>query len=355
MTSRTILRAFAVSTAILSGSAVAAAEFDLRFAEFGSSRGPRAEALQWWADEVAKRSDGRIEVEFFWGQSLAKGPDALNAIGSGLADAGTVVGTYAPAQLPVWNLANMPFSVDDMWVGMRVWDAMQEQDPDLQAEMKAQNVKLLANYSSGNVHLHSIESPILSLDDLKGKKVRTTSAFSKLLEDLGAVPVALNIPETYQAMERGTVDATINYIPYIKAYKHYEVGDYLTEVGFGQTMGYGLGINLDLYNEMPDDLKEMLEEVSNEFLDVYGEKYVTQEQAAKDDMIAGIDGHKVEFLQLDPEERARWMAPASEFLENWKEQVKAKGVDPEPILSRFESLKADYQNELAEKGYPWTR
>lgn len=342
--------------AVMAGGApVAAAEYDLRFAEFGSSRGPRAEAIQWWADELQKRSDGRVEVEIFWAQSLAKGPDTVAAIGSGLADVGSAVGVYTPADMPIWNLSNTPFSIDDMWVGMRVWDEMQKTSPELQEEMTRKNIKVLANYSSGNVHLLSIKAPILTVEDLKGKKVRSTSGISPVLEALGAAPVSLNIPETYQAMERGTVDASINYIPYIKAYKHHEVGSYLTEVAFGQTMGYGLAINLDLYNEMPADLQQIIVELSDEFIEVYAEKYVTEEEAARQQLAEGIDGHKVEFFQMDPKERARWMAPAEKKVEEWKAQVAEKGIDPEPILARLEATKAKYTQELAEQGYPWKR
>lgn len=221
--------------------------------------------------------------------------------------------------------------------------------------MERHNIKLLANYSSGNVHLLSKDKPIRTLEDIEGVKVRTTSGISPVLEALGAVPVALNIPETYQAMERGTVDATINYIPYIKAYKHYEVGAYLTEVGFGQTMGYGLAINRDLFNEMPEDLQQIIEEVSDEFVEVYARKYVTQEQEAREQMIAGIDGHKIEVIQLDPAERARWKAPAVDTLEQWKAEVSAKGIDPEPMLAAMLAAKQKYESELDEKGYPWNR
>lgn len=332
-----------------------AADYELRFAEFGSSRGPRAEALQWWGDEVNKRSDGRIVVEFFWAQSLAKGPDTVQAIGSGLADVGSAAGTYIPAEMPVWSLANQPFAIDDMWVGMRVWTELQETLPALQEEMKRHNIKLLANYSSGNVHLLSKDKPIRSLEDLQGLKVRTTSGISPVLEALGAVPVALNIPETYQAMERGTVDATINYTPFIKAYKHYEVGKYLTEVGFGQTMGYGLAINRDLFDEMPEDLQQIIEEVSADFVDHYAKLYLTAEEEAREQMMAGIDGYTVEIIQLSPEERERWKAPAIDTLEEWKAEVASKGVDPEPILAAMLAAKRKYESELEAQGYPWRR
>ena len=48
--------------------------------------------------------------------------------------------------------------------------------------------------------------PIATLDDLKGKKVRSfTASMSSLLQGLGAAPVTLAFPEVYPALQRGKI------------------------------------------------------------------------------------------------------------------------------------------------------
>ena len=125
-----------VATSSAGPSPAYGAEFELRYSDIGPPRGPRAEALKWWADELKTRSKGRIEIEFFWGQSLVKGKDNLRAVGSGLVETAQVIASYTPADLPVWNYASVPFGINDEWVGMRTWFEMLTTTPEALEEAK---------------------------------------------------------------------------------------------------------------------------------------------------------------------------------------------------------------------------
>lgn len=343
-----------VASTVFAGS-VAAAEFKLRYSDLGPPRGTRPAAMMWWADELKKRSNGRIEVEFFWSQALVKAKETLKAVGSGLVDTGTILGIYTPADLPIWNLSNAPFGGRDVWVGMKTWQELRKITPELQAEAKKKNVKILANYTTGSVDILSKGTPILTADDLKGKKLRATGGWGALLKNLGATPVRIGFGELYQALDKGTVDATINYIPAVKAYKHYEVADHVTEVQMGQVLGFGLGINLKLFNKMPKDLQQILLDVSDEYVDVAARIYTERVAQFKADLQAGIDGKKVTFHQMDETERNKWRKAGEFFVDDWIKKVSKKGIDGQKIVDNMNKLRAKYEKELAEQGYPWTR
>ncbi|MCH2345539.1 MAG: hypothetical protein MK321_13670, partial [Pseudomonadales bacterium] len=50
-----------------------------------------SETQKWWADEVAARSDGRIEfTDFYWAGALTKGGETLEAVEVGIVDVGIV-------------------------------------------------------------------------------------------------------------------------------------------------------------------------------------------------------------------------------------------------------------------------
>src|SRR5699024_9685729 len=52
--------------------------------------------------------------------------------------------------------------------------------------------------------------PMTSLDEWKGQQIRVGSAAAgKQVTDLGATPVSLSFPETYEALQRGTVDCDL--------------------------------------------------------------------------------------------------------------------------------------------------
>ena len=339
----------------LPATVASAAPMELRYSDIGPPRGPRAAALEWWAQELDKRSNGQIKIKFFWSQSLVKGKETLKAVGSGLAEMGTIIGIYTPAELPVWNVANMPFFFSDAWVGMRtMWEA-RKVIPELNQETEKLGVKILFNNTTGPVQLLSTKVPMRTVADLKGKKIRTTGGWTQLFEGLGAVPVNIGFGELYAALDRGTIDATINYTPFVKSYKHYEVASHLTEANMGQVLGYGCGINLAFWNKLPKDLQDILAKTSDEYMDDYARKSIEDSDASKAELTAGIDGRKVAFHQLSKDERAKWQEAAKPFLDKWLADMKKRGHDGPAILAKIKSIQAKYRQELDEKGYPWKR
>ena len=333
-----------------------AAESDtyvLRYSDLGPPRGPRAEALMWWAAEVEKRTNGRVQFDFFWSQSLVKARETLKAVGSGLADAGSIFGVLSPAEFPLWNLANAPFGGGDIWVGMRTWHELRQVRPELRAEAARQNVRILLNFSSGPVDIVS-KRPILSASDLQGKKIRAVGGWAGLLKNLGAVPVNLGFGEIYQALDRGTIDGAINYIPFVKSYKHYEVAGHLSEVQMGQLLGYGAGINLDLWRSMPDDIKQVFTDIGVDFIDYYAQAYLEEVDQTRKELAAGIEGKKFEFHAVPEEELERWAA-RSTFVDEWLEKMAARNIDGKPMLQDLNRVRAKYVLELESKGHPWTR
>ena len=348
------LFAFALLSVAPVGIGSAAAEtYNLRYSDIGPPRGPRAEALKWWAAELDARSKGQIKIKFFWSQSLVKGKETFKAVGSGLADMGSIIGVYTPADLPIWNFANAPFAISDAWVGMRTWHELRQTLPELANETQKKNVKILFNNTTGPVQLLSAKAPMTTMAELKGKKIRTTGGWTQLFKDLGAVPVRIGFGELYQALDRGTIDATINYTPFVRSYKHYEVAGHLTEANMGQLLGYGGGINLKLFNGMPKNLQDILVKTSDEYMNVYAKNSIEASDNDKTAMMAGIDGKKVQFHTLSASERAIWEGKAQRFTVEWKAKMEKKGVDAKKIIAAFQTTHDKYRKLLKDKGYPW--
>ncbi len=327
--------------------------YNLRYADIGPPRGPRAAALMWWADELKSRSGGDINIKFFWSQSLVKGKATMKAVGSGLSDMGSVLGIYTPAEFPVWNYSNTPFLHKDAWIGMRTWFELRQQNADLRKETDRQNITILANNTAGPVHLLMAKSPVKSIAELKGKKIRTTGGWTHLFKALGAVPVKIGFGELYAALDRGTIDGTVNYTPFVKSYKHYEVASHLTEISMGQVLGYGIGINTKTLNGMPKKLRDIMVQTSNEYMDVYAKGYMEDSVQAKKQLTAGIDGRKVQFHQLNAGEREKMEAASAVFKKEWIAKVTKKGVDAEAFIAQFDAIRAKYAKIVADKGYPW--
>ncbi|MEM0105094.1 MAG: TRAP transporter substrate-binding protein DctP [Zestosphaera sp.] len=107
--------------------------------------------------------------------------------------------------------------------------------------------------------------PIRTLDDIKGKIIRTAGLSAKIYEKLGAKVVTLTAGEIYQALQLGTIDA-LEWGDYEADYilGYHEVAKYVLEAPPGYSLHSGaypdsiLILNPNSWNNLPDDLKEIV-------------------------------------------------------------------------------------------------
>jgi TRAP-type C4-dicarboxylate transport system substrate-binding protein len=347
------IAATALLAAPVGYSSAEAKVYTLRYADIGPPRGPRAAALMWWGEALETRSKGNIKIKWFWSQSLVKGKATMKAVGSGLSDMGTIIGIYHPAEFPVWNYANTPFLHSDAWVGMRTWFELRQTVPEIKAETDKHKVTILFNNTTGPVQLLMAKKKVVTAAGLKGMKIRTSGGWTHLFKALGAVPVKIGFGELYAALDRGTIDGTINYTPFVKSYKHYEVASHLTEAAMGQVLGYGGGINTKLLKSMPDDIRDVLVKTSDEYMDVYAKLSIEASDEARESLQKGIDGKKVGIYTLSKEEHAKFVAAAASFTSDWKAKITKKGMDADALIAKFKMVHAKWTKKLKDDGYPW--
>ena len=331
----------------------AAAEYTLNYAEIASDRGARAEALMWWADELKKRSDGRIEVDIHWSGALVKGPDILKGVAAGLADTGTLVSPYFPADMPLWTFGDVPFNEPDPWVAMHAWQEMRAANPHLAAEAKDNGVKVLFSNATGPNQLLCTEKVVDTQEKVKGTKMRMTGGYIPFFESLGASVITTTGSELYQAMDRGIVECAVWFTQYVPTYKLHEVADKLIMADLGQSSTYGGGIGLDLFNSMPADLQQIVTQTSLEYMDRYSMNLLRDIEKAKVDLQAGIDGHVVELIPMDPQERERWKVHSKAALDDWKAKTGLSDKEATAFVDQLEELMAKYRKIRDEQGYPW--
>src|SRR5699024_11004539 len=115
--------------------------------------------------------------------------------------------------------------------------------------------------------LATAKSPITSLEDIKGKKVRVTGTMELAFDELGASPVFMPATEAYTAMERGTVDGLVFPFTSFKPYQIESLAKYSTKnANFGSfTVIYS--INEEVYNDLPENVKEAMQKAGDEVVE----------------------------------------------------------------------------------------
>jgi TRAP-type C4-dicarboxylate transport system substrate-binding protein len=290
-------------------------------------------ALRPWVEQVEKVTKGKVKFQIFYGQTLAKGQDSWRAVTTGIADIGWCPQGYWPGLTPLTDiitLPGLPFSNAEQGSEM-LWK-LYSRNPAMQQEFK--DVKVLLLHTSEPYLLITKDQQVRNLADLKGKKIRT---FGKNLTDqvknLGAVPVSIPMPETYLALQKGTVDGMGAPWEAINGFRFYEVVNHYTEVPFG-ALFFSVSMNKNVWNKLDKEIQDAIMSVSGQegskfwgknFFDLA--KNVAIENAAK-------AGKKIEVDKLSPEERKHWIELSHPIWEEWIQNNKAKGnTNAEEILN----------------------
>ena len=159
-----------------------------------------------FVDEVKKASGGQLDINVHSNGSLIKHPDMLRAVSTGQVNiAEFLLGQFGNEEA-VFNADNVPF----LAAGYdNAWKLYQAQKPVLQKKLEGRGLRLLYSVAWPGQGLYT-KNPLRSLDDFKGTKFRTYSAYTaRLAELLGASPTVIQVPEVPQAFATGTVHAMI--------------------------------------------------------------------------------------------------------------------------------------------------
>ena len=326
----------------------------LRFAEFGPNRGSRATALKWFANDLEKRSGEGLKIEFHWGKALLGTRAVLKGVGDGVADMGSVIAFFTPKKLRTYNLADLPVTNSDVWVGMRAVYDLASKHPAFVKQLAENKVVYVTNYSTGPIQLICTK-PITSLAGLGGIKLRGSGPYGKVFADLGATVQRMGQPKVYQALDSGLIQCNQNYYYSMKAYKQYEVASQVLELDWGQNMGFGIVMNKAVHDGLNAAEKSAVAASGSAFIDHFAQVMMDGKYRDKAAMIAGIDGKKITVSRLPENERAKLLAAGGKYVKGWVDAATKDGLDGAGIMRRYEDLIASYTKERDAKGYPWKR
>jgi TRAP-type C4-dicarboxylate transport system substrate-binding protein len=162
--------------------------------------------IKQFIDDVKKATGGQLDINLHANGSLIKHPDMMRAVSTGQVPiAEFLLGQFGNEEA-VFNADNVPF----LAAGYdNAWKLYQAQKSVLQKKLEGRNLLLLYSVAWPGQGLYT-KNPLKSVDDFKGTKFRTYSAYTaRLAELLGASPAVIQVPEVPQAFATGTIAAMI--------------------------------------------------------------------------------------------------------------------------------------------------
>ncbi|MGH1414981.1 MAG: C4-dicarboxylate TRAP transporter substrate-binding protein [Pelagimonas sp.] len=341
--------AAAVMAALCAGAV--GAETVLIHGEAGPSRGARANAIQWFADQVSERSSGDLRIDVQWGGALFKANAALQSIHDGVADMGTIISVYYPQEFASYGIADLPLDNPDAWVGMRATDELFRTNAEIKQALDDKNLVYIGTFTTSQVNIGCKGAAIRSAEDIDGLKVRGVGAYGKVFGEMGANMVRMSIYDAYQGLDSGLIDCSQGYSYAVSALKQAEVMDSYTLLNWGQVGGVGTFMNKDAFESLNADQQELLLSTGSDMVDYFGEILTGANMKAIEDMKAA----GVEVIELPQEERAKLLQKGGVHVDAWVETAGKAGLNGATLLDEYRALLAKYAGERDEKGYPWTR
>jgi TRAP-type transport system periplasmic protein len=308
---------------------------DLKLSHWGPPSHVNQKVFLPWAEMIEKKSGGKLKVTVFAAGILGKPADHWDMAQNGVVDISWGTHNYTAGRFLLTSAMDLPFQSNSAKGASR---ALQEYYvKHLQKEHE--KVKVLWLQSPAPFQLHMVSKVVLAPDGMAGLRIRTGGGqVSEIVKSLGAVPVALAVPETYNAMERGVVDGTI--LPYeaAKAFKLAEVEKHVVDVRMFTTSQFTI-MNLAKYNSLSADLKKVIDELSG----VWGAEFAGAAwDKAEDEGLEAMAKAGVQLHKLTDAQRDTWRAKTKTVEEEWVRTLEAKGLPAKQALADLRDLLKRY-------------
>ncbi len=248
------------------------------------------------AKKIKTMSNGRLEIKVYGAGEIVPPLEVFEAVSQGTVQMGHGAAYYWKGKVPVAQFFTaMPFGLTAQemngWLfhggGMELWR-------ELYAKYN------LVPFAGGNTGVQMagwFNREINSLEDIKGMKMRIPGLGGEVFNRAGGTSVNLPGGEIFTSMQTGVIDATEWVGPYNDlAFGLHQVAKYYYYPGW-QEPGPNLEmiVNKEAWEELPDDLKAIVENASLAVNADLLAEYTARNNAALREL---VDVHGVELRQL---------------------------------------------------------
>ena len=261
----------AAATLLISGAPVAGAEtIKLTYSNFFPPTHIQSKLAEAWCQEVEKRTDGQVKVDYFAGQTLTKAQQVYDGVVQGLSDVGFSVLAYTRGRFPVMSAVDLPLGYTSGRMATQVVNAVY--DKFQPKELADTQVMYLHAHGPGLVHTKT--RPVKTLADMKGLKFRAHGTSALVVEALGGTAVPKPMPETYEMLQKGVVDGAVYPLESNKGWKLGEVTQYCTAAfSAAYTTSFFVVMNKAKWNALSPENRNIIAGINREWIVKHGDAW----------------------------------------------------------------------------------
>jgi TRAP-type transport system periplasmic protein len=304
----------------------------LKYANYYHPTHKNAIIASQFCDEIKKRTNGRVEIAYFPGGTLATHPKMFQAVSTGVADIGLANIAATRGRFPVSEALDMPHGFPSGYVSSHVAN-------DFYNKFKPKewdSVHVLYMHSCGPNVVYTAKKAIKKLEDFKGIKLRAVSRVADVVKALGGTPMPIEMADISESLSKGVVEGSYGPIEQVGGYKLGDIVKYATvPMQVGSVFNFYVVMNKAKWEGLPADIKKIFSEVGAE----YAEK---QAILWNDIDIESIDYLKKsggQFIYLNEEEGAKWRKAVEPIFAEYKKDMLSKGQKAADVDAQFQYIK----------------
>ncbi|MEB8387217.1 C4-dicarboxylate TRAP transporter substrate-binding protein [Rhodobacteraceae bacterium KMM 6894] len=287
-------------------------------------------------------SGGDLTLQVYTGTSLLPPAAHLSGLQDGIVDMTYHAGTYTPSDLPEDNvLASLGIGLDKSMVAMMAVADFYMNDPGMTAMFDRLGIVFLGSYATPQ-YMMICSSPVTTLDEIKGKKIRTPSpVHAAWAESVGATPVSVPSSEMFSGLEKGQFDCVFNAANDLKSRSLWDVAKHVTLLEVGSYFaGWEYAISADRWSELSEEHRRMLLDAMPANLVNIAQKY----QESSDVALAEAADHGVTVSEPSADLQANLDAFNDTGVEPmaFETATHLGAQDPEGLIARFNETYAKW-------------
>ena len=304
----------------------------LSFAFFTTESTFLGQMVQHWADQIEERSEGRVNMEIYFGGTLLDANNMYDGVRQKVADGGLTVLQYEPGKYPLVELAELlPYESAEV-AGQVAYDLSQEYPIEALSDLKV--VSVFANDQNYLFTNHKFNK----LADLNGKQYRAAGAYMDLISKFGATGVGMSQAQQAEALQTAIIDGTVTERALTKDAQLAELVNYLVDKPLYVSTFAGV-MNMDTWNSLPEDIQQVFNEVGAE-LPAYAGKTLDERTAENLQWAQGTEG--LEIISLSEADNKKWDEIVNAYQEEKIEALEKQGLPAREYFERAQELIEQY-------------
>ncbi len=326
MLQRSLLALLSLLLALSFSAAPALAETVLTYSNFFPPTHAQSLLAKAWCDEVKKRTNGLVVVQYFPGQTLTPAPQAYDGVVNGLSDLAMGCFAYTRGRFPALEALDLPLGYQSGVQATKAANLFVAQVKPKELDQ----VVVMYVHAHGPGLLFTRDKAVKTLEDMKGLKIRSHGTSARLVKALGGVPVTLPMPDTYQALAKGVVDGSFYPVESNLGWKLGETVKFGTwSLPVAYTTSFFVVMNKARWQALPEKVKQTIRQINKEWVGKTGQAWDEADQKGRAFFLAQ-PGRQI--IQLSPAEGQRWRQAAQPVLSEYEQSATKRGLNGKAMV-----------------------